>query len=104
MKKPEDPFYRKVYDILHSTMDRMTEAAGAVSFHADILDPDRLEGKSAMQLLQAQREAGGSEGELEFLQMLIIAAHNLLIQHHARESFSVPDPGYDQTAREATRP
>jgi hypothetical protein len=98
-----DPFYRKLYAVLHESMDRLIESSAVCNVHGDILsvpDEDDLDEDddptapapqasnpgSAYKLLKAQIQTKGGDQDIGFLQGIINCSSNLLILHRTRES------------------
>jgi hypothetical protein len=95
-----DPFYRKLYSVLHESMDRLVESCATCNVHGDILsapddedDEDDLtappsqasDNGSAYKLLKAQIQTKGGDQDIGFLQGIINCSSNLLILHRTRE-------------------
>jgi hypothetical protein len=100
-----DPFYRKLYSVLHESMDRLVESCATCNVHGDILsapddeddddldenaDPSTLSSQasdngSAYKLLKAQIQTKGGDQDIGFLQGIINCSSNLLILHRTRE-------------------
>jgi hypothetical protein len=113
MKTYTDSYYRKLYDVLHQSVDRIIEAAATVQVHGDILsvdddddddDDDFVEvvrgdeeedpqgddtesspsGGTALKLLKAQLQSKGGDKDIPLLQSLVSITSNLLILHSTR--------------------
>jgi hypothetical protein len=98
-----DPFYRKLYSVLHESMDRLVESCATCNVHGDILSapddededledddptapPSQASDKgSAYKLLKAQIQTKGGDQDIGFLQGIINCSSNLLILHRTRE-------------------
>jgi hypothetical protein len=104
--KQSDPFYNKLYAVLHESMDRLVESCATCNVHGDILSapddddydddldenddptasPSQASDKgSAYKLLKAQIQTKGGDQDIGFLQGIINCSSNLLILHRTRE-------------------
>jgi len=102
--KQSDPFYNKLYAVLHESMDRLVESCATCNVHGDILSapdddddedledddptvpPSQASNKgSAYKLLKAQIQTKGGDKDIGFLRGIINCSSNLLILHRTRE-------------------